>query len=103
MFEWYMKKLNEFIQVAHYCRHPVIEAHLVLARSATQEYLGEGDPQAGKALENVIRLSAEKALKDGNGETAAKLFEALAALEGEQKKSAEIVTLNFAALKRDTA
>ena len=65
MYEWYIKKLNEFIQVARYCRHPVIEAHLVLTHSATHEYLGSGDPQPKKALDHVIRLSAEQAMREG--------------------------------------
>lgn len=103
MYEWYIKKLNEFIQVARYCRHPVIEAHLVLTHSATHEYLGSEDPQSKKALDHVIRLSAEQAMREGLDATAEQLLAAADMLETEGQKTADIIALHFPDFSRTTA
>lgn len=103
MLEWYEKKLGEFIQVARYCHHPSIEAHLELTREAAQEYLGEAPQSSEAALERIIRLSAEQAQRDGRPETASHLFEALESLLREKPASAEIIQLDLRKLERDSA
>lgn len=87
MFDWYMKKLDEFIHVTQYCHHSVLEAHMVLARSATQEYLGQGDPDSKTALCNVIRLSAEQAKFEGMHDEADQLLSIAASIETNAPKT----------------
>ncbi|MCH2250804.1 MAG: hypothetical protein MK042_13525 [Cognatishimia sp.] len=103
MYEWYIKKLNEFIGVAQYCRHQVIEAHLVLARSATEDCLSGEDRQSKAALQRVIRLSAEQAMREGLDATAEHLLAAADTLETESKKTADIIALHFADFSSATA
>jgi hypothetical protein len=104
VFDWYTKKLNELIQVAQYCHHPVIEAFAVLTKNATKDYLADGNPSSKQALALVVRLAAEQAAREELNETASQLLAALTSLEKEaQQNSAEVVTVNFSPLKRDTA
>lgn len=65
MYEWYIKKLNEFIQVVCYCCYLVIEVYLVFIYFVIYEYFGSGDLQFKKVLDYVIWLSVEQVMCEG--------------------------------------
>lgn len=103
MFDWYMKKLDEFIQVSQYCHHSILEAHMVLARSATQDYLGNGDPESKISLSHVIRLTAAQAKHDGLDDTAEQLLSVAANLNADVNEPEDAVVLEFPSYRSNTA
>lgn len=96
MFEWYQKKINEVIQVAHSSRHRILEAHFVLAKQVLNESTEGAEMRqqpTGNALHALLSLSLEQSIKDNNDHMTTTLAQALKSLEQTQLENTNVVQL----------
>lgn len=99
MLEWYLKKLDEFIQLANYCKQPLLEAHFRLARKSISEQICVDNREQESALSDVIKLSILQAQIEGKTAVSDQLELALKALEDAEADTPNVIDVDFGAAK----